>query len=308
MEDPRAFASNERLSSFIVDRVQHCRPDLVDNNIVVRSLSDLIDVLTDVNAKLEARSERLVIALDEYQFLDQKIGEGALTEDALRTFRTSIQEHRCLTWMFAGSSALDELHHADWSSYLVSARTVEVLPFVYEETYQLLTDPLGQSEVWRHDDQKPTFPPEFWGSEGIERIQQQTGGWPHLVQLVAETTVDLTQDGRFEGLARPESFEEVLNAVVARGDAVLRQLMRAKEAPGDDWTWLRGFERHDHLVPPECETVRRSLHRRRLVEAEGSHWRLRVPLMQRWLRRQSTDLNPAMSGTGSSVFSCVRKE
>jgi hypothetical protein len=38
------------------------------------------------------------------------------------------------------------------------------------------------------------FDPSFWGEEGIDRIQAETGGWPHLVQLVAETAVDMAND------------------------------------------------------------------------------------------------------------------
>jgi HAMP domain-containing protein len=41
---------------------------------------------------------------------------------------------------------------------------------------------------------RPRFEGAFWGNGGIERIHAEAGGWPHLVQLVAETVVDLLND------------------------------------------------------------------------------------------------------------------
>jgi len=39
--------------------------------------------------------------------------------------------------------------------------------------------------------------------------------------------------------------------------------------------------------PPEDEAIYTSLRRRLLVAEDGDQWRLRVPLMQRWLRRRA---------------------
>jgi hypothetical protein len=84
--------------------------------------------------------------------------------------------------------------HAPWTSYLVSARTVEVSLFSDQETRILLTEPLLHSSLWRDDEPsrpRPRFEAGFWGDGGIERIHAEAGGWPHLVQLIAEATVDL---------------------------------------------------------------------------------------------------------------------
>ena len=73
--------------------------------------------------------------------------------------------------MFIGSHAIDELTHAPWPFYLISARTVEIPPFSPEETRRLLTEPLRYSRLWKDDDPKrPRFAPGFWGEGGIERI------------------------------------------------------------------------------------------------------------------------------------------
>jgi len=61
--------------------------------------------------------------------------------------------------------------------------------------------------------------------------------------------------------------------------------MKPDEAAPAEWTYLSGFRTQDRQPPPTDETVRQALHRRLLVTEDGDHWRLRVPLMQRWLRQ-----------------------
>ncbi len=50
-------------------------------------------------------------------------------QDLLSTIRESVQWHRQLIWVFAGSHHITELKNAPWPSYFVSLRTVEVPPF-----------------------------------------------------------------------------------------------------------------------------------------------------------------------------------
>ncbi|MFN7928808.1 MAG: hypothetical protein U0Y68_12825 [Blastocatellia bacterium] len=88
--------------------------------------------------------------------------------------------------------------HAEWTSALVSARTIEVTAFTLAETRLLLTEPLKHSSLWKDNEAKrPRFDAAFWGTEegsGIEFIHAQADGWPHLVQLIAETLVDLINE------------------------------------------------------------------------------------------------------------------
>ena len=104
--------------------------------------------------------------------LDRKLGEEVFPRDLLDTIRESIQRHRRITWLFAGSHALSELEHAEWSSWFVSLRTVELLPFSEAETRLLLTEPMRHSELWQDDEMsRPRFDAAFWGEGGIERNQ-----------------------------------------------------------------------------------------------------------------------------------------
>ena len=286
MQEPRAFASLESFVDNLMERVRRGFPVENGGDDEPADLSGLFDFLTRCDAQLDAEGKRLLLALDEYEMIDVKIGEGVFPEDLLATIRESIQTHRRITWIFAGSYEITELRHAPWTSYLVSARTVEVPAFTPQETRLLLTEPLKYSSLWEKDHPKrPQFPPEFWGDGGIERIHEESSGWPHLVQLIAETVVDVLND---EGTRQVDAsvLERALGRSIVRGHNVFHLLMYRESTIPGEWEYLSAFRHHTMQPPPEDEAVNRSLRRRLLVEEEDGEWRLRVPLMARWLRER----------------------
>ncbi len=241
-----------------------------------------------VNDEYRRKGMRLLIAIDEYEAIDKKIGESTFPADLLAVFRESIQSHRNLTWLFAGSREVTELPHAHWASYLVSSQTVNVPLFDISETRLLLTDPLRHSTLWFDKSpsrQRPTFLPEFWGDQGIERIHNEAGGWPHLVQLLAETAVKLVHDEDRRVVDR-ELLTRAFEVAADRGNNVLMVLMENECRLPGEWDYLKGFCRSKTQPPPQDEAIAHSLRRRLLVIERNGFWRLRVPLMRRWLLRR----------------------
>jgi hypothetical protein len=199
--------------------------------------------------------------------------------------RESIQQHRHLIWLFAGTHEITELQNAEWSSYLVSARTIEIPAFTPEETRLLLTDPLRHSPLFPQSASRPRFGPELWGPGGIERIHGEAAGWPHLLQLIAETLVDFLNNEGAPAVT-PDLMERALDEATVSGQNVLYQLMRGECSVPGEWEYLSAFRGEEEQVPPAAEAIRGSLRRRQLIQDCGDRWRLRVPLMARWLRRR----------------------
>jgi hypothetical protein len=282
MQDPRAFTSLQSFAGLVGEVVTRALPELGGAS-AARDLPSLFDRLGEANAALEAGGRRLVLAVDEYESIDGKLDDGTFPRELLDTFRESVQRHRQLVWLFAGSHDLSELRHAEWPSYFVSLRTIELLPFSDAETRLLLTDPLRHSVLFAQDEaRRPRFDAAFWGEAGIERIQAETAGWPHLVQLLAEGTVELV-NARGLNAATPELLDEAIVKAVVRGDAVLRQLVRNECRLEGEWDYLKGFRSRELQPPPADEATYQSLRRRLMVADEGGQWRMRVPLMRRWL-------------------------
>jgi hypothetical protein len=287
MQNAEAFTSLESLTRLIAKTVQDACRDLELPVIEAAGLADLFPRLGRVNDLLEQRGERLLLAVDEYESLDLKIGFGTFPEDLLAALRDSIQSHRRITWVLAGSHDITELTHAPWPSYLVSMRTIDVPLFTFEETRLRLTEPLRHSPLWPTGDaQRPRFEAGFWGEAGIEKIHAQAAGWPHLVQLIAETAVDVVNNSTATQMDAA-LLEATLDKSIARGDAVLRLLMQTESTLAGEWDYLLRFRRQDTQDPPADEALYTSLRRRLLVVDEGGQWRLRVPLMERWLRQRA---------------------
>lgn len=139
MQNAEAFTSVQSLLRLIAKTVKDACRDLELPAIDAAGLADLFPWLGRVNDVLEQRGERLLLAVDEYESLDLKIGSGTFPEYLLAALRDSIQSHRRITWVLADSHDITELTHAPWPSYLVSMRTIDVPLFTIEETRLLLT-------------------------------------------------------------------------------------------------------------------------------------------------------------------------
>lgn len=277
MQDPKAFTSIEYFIGLVVSHLGEAAPE-------PPSLPALFDALTRANQRLDQDNKRLLLAIDEYEAIDNLIAEGVFPLRLLDTIRESIQTHRRIVWIFAGSHDIAELTHAAWPSYLISARTIEVPLFTLPETRLLLTEPMRHSQLWARDDPaRPRFDPALWGDNGIERIQAESGGWPHLVQLIAETIVDLLNQGTARH-ADAALMERALDKAIVSGDTVLRRLVEGECSLPGEWDYLSAFRHTDVQPPPADEAVFRSLRRRLLIVPDKDGWRMRVPLMQRWLR------------------------
>ena len=108
MQDPNAFTSLASLTGLLVREVPaEIRGDNGPESI--ETLPDFFDFLRRAHDKLASREERLLLALDEYENIDRKIGEGVFHLDLLHTIRESIQTHRNITWVFAGSHTIEDL-------------------------------------------------------------------------------------------------------------------------------------------------------------------------------------------------------
>ncbi|MGH9841253.1 MAG: AAA family ATPase [Blastocatellia bacterium] len=285
MQKPSLFSSQKHFLRSITSEITNLFPRLISATTKEVNLIYVFDLLAACNTLLEKENGRLLLAIDEYEMIDKKISERIFRLDLLDTIRESIQSHRRITWVFAGSHEITELKHAAWTSYLVSARTIEVPFFTLTETRLLLTDPVKHSTLWLNNpDKRPRLDAAFWGEGGIERIHEEAGGWPHLVQLIAETIGDLINNEEQAGAVTPELMELALDKSIVRGHIVFHELMKRESTLPGEWDYLAGFRRSDSQLPPTDEKIALSLRRRMLVVEKNGDWQLRVPLMARWLK------------------------
>jgi hypothetical protein len=257
MQDPKAFASLASLISLLITRIREALGTVappVPITAEAVGLAELFAFLGEANRSLEKDDRRLLIGLDEYEMIDDKIGQGVLPQELLDTRRESIQSHRQITWSLVGSHEITDLQH---------------------------------SRFWcEKDRQRPRFASAFWGEDGIERIHAEAGGWPHLVQLIAETAIDLVNDSDRRELDAA-LLDQALAQAIVKGHSVLYELSRRESRLPGEWEYLRGFAGSERQPPPADPRVyaslRRRLRRRLLLVESAGECVLRVPLMRRWL-------------------------
>ena len=113
--------------------------------------------------------------------------------------------------------------------------------------------PPKYSPRWEKDEEnRPRITESFWGPGGIERIQAETGGWPHLVQLVAETAVDLINDEKAKELDEG-LLERAIAEAVGRGHNVLSELVERECQEVGEWDYLAGFRGAEVQAEPGDE-------------------------------------------------------
>jgi hypothetical protein len=100
------------LVDHLIQKISTVFADWTLSSRTTNDLADLFGSLSACNQLLEKEDRRLLLSVDEYENIDKKIGEGVFSEDLLATFRESIQSHRRITWIFAGSHEITELVNA----------------------------------------------------------------------------------------------------------------------------------------------------------------------------------------------------
>lgn len=245
MQNPRAFCSEASLAALLGEDIRQIWPGAASLGPEPKDLATLFQFLEACNTRLEVEQRRLVLGVDEFEELDRRVGLKQFTEDLAATLRESVQSHRRIIWVFAGSHHFSELPNVRWSSYLVSLRTIDLPPFSVEETRLLLSQPLKHARSEAARAAVAVFGSGFWGEDGMDRIHVEAGGWPHLVQLIASTVVDLCNT---QGKRRADSgvLDEAMAKAVVSGDSVLAELLlyRSGELPAA-WAYLSGFRKRD---------------------------------------------------------------
>jgi hypothetical protein len=284
LQDPKITCSEGSFCMELGKKIAECLPAEVET---CSDITSLARILEQVNTFFSRAQRRLLIGLDEYEYLDVMLQETRLPIGLPALFRTSIEEHRNVIWLFAGSRRIQELSYRQWASALISLRTIEISCFTATETQKLLTDPLEHSKLWKYRTaERPQFKDDFWGIDGIGRIQKWAGGWPQLVTLVAQICIEKVNQRNAERVT-DELFDDVINYAVVCAENLMIELLESESHLAGEWQYLLGFKTSKRQPLPTNMRILSSLQRRCLVDVYGGEVWLRVPLMQKWIEERS---------------------
>ncbi len=250
-----------------------------------RALNALLE-----NLAPQMQGRRLILAIDEFEIVQDGIDRGRIEPEVLSYLRSRIQEHHWLALIFAGLHTLDELGRDYRSVFYGQAEHIRVSYLSEADAVDLIAKP--------HPDFALEYAPELRAE-----LYRLTYGQPYLLQRLCWELVERWNE-RFlkQGESTPRElaldelppiltpdfyhsagyyFDGVWNNITEDERAVLR-VMAAREA-----LWTRD-ELAAVLPAINLEAVFELLHRHDIVLEDAASVRFASELLRRWIVQFST--------------------
>lgn len=243
-----------------------------------------------INQKLKD-NQGLIIALDEFEKIEELILAGKLRSNFLGFLRGLLQEHPKIAFAFAGLHTLEEMTEDYFNPLFASILPIRIGFFSIGETRQLLANPA--------EDFTLDYTPET-----LNEIYRLTAGQPYLTQLIGFQLVRHYNHQVFEqGRERSPIFTpEDLTAIIHHSDFFAKGRyyftgvwnQASQDAPGQQAilkvlaSKVKGsaqseIRRQTNLSPTEIDQALKTLQRHDVVKAEEGKWRIIVPLFRQWV-------------------------
>jgi hypothetical protein len=233
----------------------------------------------------------LIIALDEFEKIEDLIEAGKISPDFMGYLRGLVQMSSKVAFAFAGLHTLEEMTADYFQPFFASVIPIHVGFLQPGATRQILANP------------DEDFPLDY-NSEALDQIYALTTGQPYLVQLVGFQLVRRYNDYVFEqGRLRDpvftvEDVEAVINdpKFFKRGryyfDGVWGQAARG--APGQQGILTaiaphpEGLNIHAIALATDIDEITleealKTLKRHDVVQETEGHWHIIVELFRRWV-------------------------
>ncbi|MGB2925343.1 MAG: ATP-binding protein, partial [Limnothrix sp.] len=133
----------------------------------------------------EMESDSLIIAIDEFETLEDLIEKGQISKEFLGYLRGLVQMSPKLAFAFAGLHTLEEMTADYFQPFFASVIPIRVSFLRREATFQLLASPAED------------FPLDYEPA-ALQRIYDLSNGQPYLVQLIGFQLVRRYNDYVFE--------------------------------------------------------------------------------------------------------------
>ncbi|NCQ71841.1 MAG: ATP-binding protein [Microcystis aeruginosa W13-15] len=235
----------------------------------------------------------LIIALDEFEIIEDLIEANTLPRNFLGYLRSLVQSSPRLAFVFAGLHTLEEMTADYFHPFFGSVYPIPVSFLSPESTRVILANPVGEDE---------DFPLDYTPS-ALDKIYQLTHGQPYLVQLIGFHLVRFYNKQVFE-LQRPQDIrfqvEDVEKAIDAeffqRGNyyftGVWKQAKQDAAGQGEILivlsSHLQGLTRADllsstGLTATTLDLALKTLENHHVIECQDSRYQIAVELFRRWL-------------------------
>jgi hypothetical protein len=237
----------------------------------------------------------LVVMLDEFERIEDKIKEGKIQSDVLYQLRDIMLNRPRFAVVLAGLHTLDQMTRNYWSPFFSGARNVKVSYLDQDAAETLITNPWDGFELQ-------------YDREAVKWVSALTGNQPTLLQSIGSALIDQL-NVRLEK-SGPQYTPTVTTADV---DAVLGSVMESSTYFDGAWTDLAENERgvlsalakaqtawnipvsqaeinttvRDSLPQSEIAQAWDLLEQRDMIDAANNEAKFRVELVRRWVANRA---------------------
>jgi AAA+ ATPase superfamily predicted ATPase len=235
----------------------------------------------------------LVILIDEFEKIEEKIDAGIVKNDVFDSLRHIIQHREKIIILLAGHHTLEERMKQYWNPLMETAINLKLSYLTEDEARQLIMSPWDDFEL-KYDKQ------------GVEQIIQVCGGQPLLIQLVCKGVIKKVNQrlkdagGSVSPTASLTEIESVLQRLVIADDHDTDTITFFFDAV---WNWLKKDEKAYLVELAKIATLTKSgwvtasdmadignnnamlerLVNRDVLERENNRYRFRVDLLKQWV-------------------------
>lgn len=160
-----------------------------------------------INTALEAiGSKSLVLMIDEFERLEQRISTGKSKREILIFLRHLVQHTERFSCILAGAHKIEELIMPEWKTFLTTTISRKIGVLSKEDMEDLIRDPVREYHLTYTDD-------------AIEEIWRTTGGHPCLTHAIGSKLVEYHNNTRKNELSKMD-VASILEDVVEIADPV----------------------------------------------------------------------------------------
>jgi len=247
-------------------------PSLTLDNFKETSFTKLEEALDKIEGTLAQENDTILLAIDEYEKLEETGVDKSLAEDILSQFRHTLQHRGNFALLFSGSHTIDELSRIRWSSYLINTKTIEIGFLPYVAAHKLITGPIPPEEgfdmVYKEDTDK--------------KLLDITACQPYLVQALASDLVNLmnTKERREVYAA---DLNEAVDKVVTSADSYFSYIW-TDDCRDDEREVLLKMARGEGVNTKDVsQKIKAGLRRKEIIKENEGVLDFKIDLMRRWI-------------------------
>ncbi|MEO1394310.1 MAG: AAA family ATPase [Cyanobacteria bacterium J06634_5] len=217
-----------------------------------------------------------LLALDEFEALDQAITKGAFDEEAiLSLLRNMIQHRPKFKVLLSGSHTLEAFHR--WASYLINVQALHISYLQLSEAQRLIEHPVHNF-------------PLHYESSATQRILALTRAHPFLVQLLCAEIIALRNEQQNEQLStrtRPvtlETVEAAITPALTSGSFFFADIEHQQSAYITLLKQVANRGENQLYTPTTAQekTLLAHLVKQEILEVNTEQYRFQVELIRRW--------------------------